>query len=405
MKARGFGRVYKRTYSAGRPPVWWIEYWFRGVMHRESSHSAKEAVAVRLLKRRHAEMGTGQLVGPRVERITIDDLLRAVENDYKLKNRKSPPPVRQLRAHFPSHARALDVTPERVTKYMLDRRAEGAAAQTVKLEVAVLGRGFKLMRLAKPDWEMPSVNNARTGFFTDSEVARLLPCLPDYLQPVVETAYITGWRRGELRGLQWAQVDWESGVMRLERGTTKSGDPRQFPFAAHPRLLAILRAQLERTRDCERVTGHLVPWVFHRAGRQVRGWYYDAWASATRKAGMPGRLFHDFRRSAVRNLVRAGVSEQVAMTLSGHKTRSVFDRYNITSSADQVEAVRKLAAMQGATAPGARKVVAIGDALSETTHTEPARFGHLRRRVRAQDVAAHRASLASPTGFEPVLPP
>jgi hypothetical protein len=113
------------------------------------------------------------------------------------------------------------------------------------------------------------------------------------------------------------------------------------------------------TSALERERGSVCPWVFHRNGRQLRGWYYDSWRAACRKAGLPGRLVHDLRRSAVRNLVRAGVSEQVAMTLSGHKTRSVFDRYNITSSADQREAVQKLAAMQGGGAVSAGNVVSL----------------------------------------------
>ena len=176
-------------------------------------------------------------------------------------------------------------------------------------------------------------------------------------RPRSQRSYITGWRRGELRSLRWAQVDWESGTIRLERGTTKSGEPRSFPFAAHPRLAELLEERREATHAFERESGSVCPWVFHRTGRQV-AWYYDAWAAACRKAGMPGRLVHDFRRSAVRNLVRAGVSEQVAMTLTGHKTRAIFDRYHIVSSTDQVEAVRKLAALhRGVTLLEPRKVV------------------------------------------------
>jgi len=90
--------------------------------------------------------------------------------------------------------------------------------------------------------------------------------------------------------------------------------------------------------------------VFHRNdGRAVRGWYYDAWKTTCEKAGFPGRLVHDFRRSCVRNLVtRAGVSERVAMSVTGHKSRSVFDRYHIVSDADPADAMRKLAQVQGA---------------------------------------------------------
>jgi hypothetical protein len=192
-------------------------------------------------------------------------------------------------------------------------------------------------------------------------------------------------------------VDWELGAIRLERGTTKSGEPRSFPFGVHPRLAALLREQRERTSALEKAAGTFCPWVFHRDGRQVRGWYYDAWHAACRQAGVPGRLVHDLRRSAVRNLVRAGVSEQVAMTITGHKTRSVFDRYHIVSSSDQIEAVRKLAALQGAVAPEPRKVVAMGDALAERTCTVPAQSPLSGAGSRLQRVVNGGSVLASPT--------
>ena len=264
-------------------------------------------------------------------------------------------------------------------------------------------RGGKLTY--RPRLPVPKVCNARTGFLTGAEVGRLLGYLPAYLRPLTEAAYITGRRRGELIGLRWAQVDWETGTIRLERGTTKSGEPRSFPFAAHPRLEVILRGLREEVSARERASGRLCPWVFHREGRQVRGWYYDGWRTACRKAGVPDRLFHDLRRSAVRNLIRAGVSENVSMSISGHKTRSVFDRYHIISSQDQTEAVRKLAALQVATVREPRKVVAIGEASSERMDTVRAQSPLSGADSRLQRVGNGGSVLASPTGFEPVSPP
>jgi len=403
MKDRGFGRIYRRG------KIWWVEYWFRGQQYRESSKSSVRNRAVNLLRRRQAEMGRGMLVGQQAERLTFEDLARMVLDDYQVNARKSAPPLVRLREHF-GHSMAIDITPDRVTSYIQKRVEERAAAATIKNEVAVLGRGFTLAYRAgrlpqRPPLPTIRVNNARTGFFSDAEVQRVIANLPAYLQTIVEAAYITGWRRGELIRLQWSQVDWESGSMRLERGTTKSGEPRSFPFSAHPRLTALLQEQRERTDAVERANDSLCPWVFHRNGQQVKGWYYDAWRTACKKAGVPERLLHDLRRSAVRNLVRAGVSEQVAMTLTGHKTRSVFDRYHIVSSTDQLEAVRKLAVLHGASVPEPRKVVAIGEAREMRTRTVPAQFGPSTGSSRTQLVANGGALMASPTGFEPVSPP
>ena len=161
-------------------------------------------------------------------------------------------------------------------------------------------------------------------------------------------------------------MDFASGTVRLEPGRTKNGEGRLFPFAAHPRLAALLAGQRERAQELGRQRQTVLPWVFfHEDGRQVKGWYYDAWHGACRKAGLPGKLVHDFRRSAVRNLVRSSISEHVAMKLTGHRTRSVFDRYDIVSEGDLAEAVAKLAARHGSRTSEPRKVVALSAAVSD----------------------------------------
>jgi integrase len=174
-------------------------------------------------------------------------------------------------------------------------------------------------------------NNIRRGFFEFGEAERVIMFLPGYLQDLVRFAFWTGWRLSEVTGLQWDMIDREQRTVTLPESKNNTG-----------RVLALegdLWDIIER-RHAER---GLVPWVFHRMGRPIHT-FYKAWRSACEAAGIPGRHFHDFRRSTVRNLTRAGVPDKVAMDMTGHKTRSVYDRYNITSGEDLREAARKLQA-------------------------------------------------------------
>jgi integrase len=161
------------------------------------------------------------------------------------------------------------------------------------------------------------------------------------LRPVVTFAYYTGWRKREILSLKWNQVDLAAKAVRLDPGTTKNREGRTI--ALDGELLEVIQGQWERRKVAE-IPGQsptlLCPYVFHREGKPIRD-FRGAWETACGEAKLTGRLFHDFRRTAVRNMVRAGVPERVAMMVSGHKTRSVFDRYNIVSEEDLKEAARK----------------------------------------------------------------
>jgi integrase len=164
--------------------------------------------------------------------------------------------------------------------------------------------------------------------------------LPEEIRPVITFAYYTGCRKGEILTLQWPEVDLSERVVRLEPGETKNDEARTIPLA--PELYEVLAIQKE-TRD---QYFQKSPWVFSRAGERIRE-FRGAWEAACKAAGLvkadggPAKLFHDLRRTGVRNLIRAGVPERVAIMISGHKTRAVFDRYNIVSESD-LEAARRL---------------------------------------------------------------
>jgi integrase len=152
-------------------------------------------------------------------------------------------------------------------------------------------------------------------------------------------------------------VNFEAGVVRLEPGTTKNREGREFPFAVFQPLADLLEQQRDQTRELERKHGRIIAHVFHRNGKPIKS-CVRAWKAACNPAGHEGRLVHDLLRSAVRNLERAGVSRSVAMKLTGHKTEAVYRRYAITSAADLSEGVAKLAVLHGA-AKGSPSVVPI----------------------------------------------
>ena len=172
---------------------------------------------------------------------------------------------------------------------------------------------------------------------------------PD-LKVAVAIAYAFGWRcQSEVLTLERRQVDLDAGTLRLEPGSTKNSDGRVVFLPAD--LKAQIAAQIDRVRVLERQTGRIIPYLFpHLRGRHAGeriGDFRKAWSTACRRAALPGRLRHDFRRTAVRDMVNMGVPERVAMTVTGHKTRAVFDRYHIVSPADLQEVARKRDAATG----------------------------------------------------------
>ena len=146
-----------------------------------------------------------------------------------------------------------------------------------------------------------------------------------------------------LRTLRRHALGLRRGSVRLWPGTTKNDEGRVFPFVMLPALKTLLERQRADTDVSEKATGKKIAWVFHRHGRMIKT-FKKSWEVACNNAGVPDRIFHDLRRTAVRNLVRAGVPERIAMMLTGHKTRAVFERYNIVNEKDLTEGVSKLAA-------------------------------------------------------------
>jgi len=329
--------------------IWWLDYYSRGQRIRESSKSTKKGVAEAVLKQRLGEVAQGKTPGVYLDRVTFSELAAGYQCEYPEpkdkagsfyeKHLASHRRVKEYIGHlsdFFKGYRANEIDTAHLWKYREKRRSEEAADSTINRELAGLRRMFNLARKCNPPkvdhvphFPMVQENNVRKGFFEHGDFLALREALPEYLKGFVSFAYRSGWRSGEIRNLKWTAIDWTAGTVTLNKGETKSGAGRVLYLDAE--LREVLEQQHKRWRN----SGQLIPYVFtERRGRGRMGDFRKAWEKALGKAGLAGMLFHDLRRTAVRNMVRAGIPERVAMQISGHKTRSVFDRYNIVSDAD-----------------------------------------------------------------------
>lgn len=323
----------------------------------EREVAARDYAAI--LRRFPASKTLGSLAlvqaGAGVSALTVEGLLDLVLKDYEkrlLSNAKHMlSTLKPLRVFF-AGTRAQDVTPQLVDQYV-EQRLQATAPNgrkyrraTINAELAALIRGFtiavkeKSLLSAAPriiKFKDAELDNARKGFFELSELKAVLRRLPPYARGVVLTLYVTGWRVSEVLSRKKQHVDLtvtktSPGWLRLEKGETKNGKGRQFPLNDLG-LRTVLTEQLAATRALELETGSIIPWLFHRNGKPLRG-FRKAWARAVSEALAAGelperRLIHDLRRTAVRNLTRNHIPRHAAKTITGHLTDAVFERYDI----------------------------------------------------------------------------
>ena len=375
------------VYSRKATKFLWIKYLQHGRVIRESTHTNNIVKARRILRDREGDVEKGVPISPDVGRITFDDAAVDLLNDYSINRKKTYDDTRRrIKKHlspFFGNRRMITITTTELRAYVTKRLADGTpvrqkrgsqakdeasasdapkrpvSAGEINRELTVLKRMFSLAIQAgklvhKPHFPMLRENNVRAGFFEREQYLSVLRHLPTSMQPVVTFAFVTGWRiNSEVLPLQWRQVDLKLGEVRLDPGTTKNLEGRVFYLTSE--LKELLKAQRKAADRIQRRKGMIVQHVFFhdvptKAG-EVGFWsghaiapsgFYHAWCRARIAAGCPGSIPHDFRRTAIRNMVRAGIPERVAMKLSGHKTRSVFDRYNVVSDGDLREASNRL---------------------------------------------------------------
>jgi len=373
-----------------------------GQRHAESSGSKRKGDAEWLLQRRVGAREHNLPVIPKAEQLTFHEAAKAVIDDFKANGKRSLAVVeRRIEKHLTPYfggRRLVGITAADVTAYITHWQEQGiqrkkdvqVGDQTeqklvrlgdvsnteINRELQILKRVFSLAikggRIAmRPHIPVLREDNVRAGFFEPDHLAGAVAHLPSEIRPVIEFAAVTGWRiASEVLPLEWRHVDFKDGEVRLDAGTTKNGEGRVFPMTEDlRRLLNAQHAEHDRLKKA----GLIEPWVFFRMVAEGRGGpkkprpivaFTKAWKAACIAAGCPGRIPHDLRRTAVRNLVRAGIPERVAMQMTGHKTRSVFERYNIVSGGDLRDAALKLdaaasqartVATTGAAAPNARR--------------------------------------------------
>lgn len=342
------GMLYRRKKNGVETGPWWMKYYDHGKPIYQSTEKLEKREAQLVLKRAELKIAEGQREGGHIQRARFEDLIPLLKEEYTLKKLKSWDrrsfSLKHLEPVFKG-VRLKTITTDKLKAFVTQRLKEGAAPASVNCD---LGCFRKMLHLGAqltpplvgriPHFPMLAENNVREGFLEHDEFLAIRGAAKDRLKIAMTIAYYTGMRLREIiseRGLRWEQVDLEEGSIRLSSSQTKTKSPRIVYMGDD--FLRVMR----RAREVHLQTYPESPYICHYKGKPFDD-IDRLWASACRRVGVKGRTFHDLRRTGVRNLIRAGVPETVAMKISGHKTRAIFDRYNITSEDDLKEAAAKL---------------------------------------------------------------
>jgi integrase len=326
-RTRGTGSIGKQTGSPYLQIRW---YDGSGRQHKETTKSTDPSVAEKLLQKRLGQVQLG-LLPEKLAR--YEDMRRLLLNDYRLKENRSLMTLKKdktqtiwglkwLDIHFKkvkvTHIRSADMF-----KFIAWRQKKHKVSNsTINHSLRLLRR---MMNLAKrerwltnpPHVQLLTENSPRQGFVEREDFEIIRENLPPHLRPIVTFLYTTGARLGETKKIWWYYVDLEAKKVTLTGDQTKSKKPRILPLTNE--LVEILTALPDKS--------NWLP-VFDVTGLR------DAWSKAVKAADFPNLVVHDLRRSAVRNMMRAGVQQAVAMKISGHATTHIFQRYNIVDETD-----------------------------------------------------------------------
>lgn len=371
-------KVWMIAYCGPRPDGSWGEI-------RESSKTRNEEAAKRVLDKRlrhvanHRE-GITNFEGPAQRRVLVSELLEDLLLEYRRREIKGYDRVwYRLREESPlrkglGSKRVDRLTTDHVVAYTETRRKAGRSKATVNRDIELLGAALrlakqkgKIAREIRMPAKLSEKDNVRKGFFEKAELDALLPHLPEPLGDMACFGFATGWRLGELLSLTWEAVSKDE----IRLGTTKNGEPRSLPLGGE---LGDLVERLRKAREYVTKSGvGLSAYVFHRNGEPInKNTFGKQWRAACIEAGLGRRIpnekdvkiyvgkhFHDFRRTAARNMIRAGVPQSIAMRVTGHETDAMFQRYDITDHRDKLaalEAARLFVAQQVGKTPNVASI-------------------------------------------------
>jgi integrase len=244
--------------------------------------------------------------------------------------------LKHLKEFF-QYDRLIDITPSKIEAYQDYRLKQKRARATVNREVRYLLHGFKLLFDAREISVYPKVKllageNIREGFINRPDFDAIYAALPPDVQDIVKFLYLSAWRSGEAKKLEWSKVDLTDWVVRLTRKNEKTKRPRTLTLVGE--LREIIERRLEKCLpEC--------PLVFHRNGKPIKT-FRRAFAAACETAKLVGIVPHDLRRSGVRNFTKAGLSESEGMSISGHRTNAVYKRYNIIDEELQRQSLERV---------------------------------------------------------------
>jgi integrase len=368
--------VYKR---GGR---YWYSFIFDGRRIQASAKTRNAKVAADIERAAWNNLARGAVglpfEGPQ-KNITVGELLDALEASYgdeKSMSQQKRSLLKLARRAFGSKV-ANQLTSREIEDYIAAKRKEGRKNSTINRVTETVRRAYRIGKITAPEIRhLSEKDNARKGFFSNDEFRRVCSGLPEDVRDFALFAYLTGWRKNEIASLTWSDI--EENVIRLRAENSKNREARSVVIAGE------LVGLMEQRKQARLANGVLTNLVFHRDGAPVAE-FRKAWASACVAAGAgkmvcpkcqsegaarkcprcktrteySGKIFHDLRRTAVRNMVRSGVPQSVAMKISGHKTASMFRRYDIANEDDLKQAIE---AVQRYHEAQAEKVVTMGNA-------------------------------------------